>query len=44
MKQGMAADHSWETSAREYVKVYRRARHAAALRTGADEPYPIKEG
>jgi starch synthase len=44
MKQGMAADHSWETSAREYVKVYRRARHAAALRTGADEPYPIREG
>ena len=26
MRQGMAADHSWETSAREYVKVYRRAK------------------
>jgi starch synthase len=32
MKQGMSADHSWETSAREYVKVYRRARQAATLR------------
>jgi starch synthase len=32
MRQGMTADHSWETSAREYVKVYRRARHAAARR------------
>ena len=32
MEEGMAADHSWETSAREYVKVYRRARQAAALR------------
>jgi starch synthase len=32
MKQGMAADHSWETPAREYVKVYRRARQAAAFR------------
>jgi len=28
--QGMAADHSWETSAKEYVKVYRRARLDAA--------------
>jgi starch synthase len=26
MRQGMQEDHSWETSAREYVKVYRRAR------------------
>jgi starch synthase len=32
MRQGMAADHSWETSAREYVKVYRRAKQAAAFR------------
>jgi starch synthase len=32
MMQGMSADHSWETSAREYVKVYRRAKQAAALR------------
>jgi starch synthase len=32
MREGMAADHSWETSAREYVKVYRRARQAAAVR------------
>jgi starch synthase len=30
MRQGMTEDHSWETSAREYVKVYRRARHDAA--------------
>jgi starch synthase len=29
MRQGMTEDHSWETSAREYVKVYRRARHDA---------------
>jgi starch synthase len=33
MRAGMAADHSWETSAREYVRVYRRARHTAAERT-----------
>jgi starch synthase len=33
MRRGMAADHSWETSAREYVKVYRRARHRALGRT-----------
>ncbi len=32
MREGMAADHSWATSAREYVKVYRRARHVAAAR------------
>jgi len=32
MREGMAADHSWETSAREYVKVYRRARQTAAVR------------
>ena len=35
VEQGMAADHSWETSAREYVKVYRRAHHAAAIRATA---------
>ena len=29
MRQGMTEDHSWETSAKEYVKVYRRARHDA---------------
>lgn len=29
MRQGMAEDHSWETSAKEYVRVYRRARHSA---------------
>ena len=34
MLNGMAADHSWETSAREYVKVYRRARQDAAARAG----------
>ena len=32
MRQGMTEDHSWETSAREYVKVYRRARHDAQSR------------
>jgi starch synthase len=32
VRQGMSADHSWETSAREYVKVYRRAKQAAAFR------------
>jgi starch synthase len=32
MRQGMIEDHSWETSAREYVRVYRRARHDAAIR------------
>jgi starch synthase len=32
MRQGMADEHSWDTSAREYVKVYRRARHDAANR------------
>lgn len=35
MRQGMGQDHSWDRSAREYVKVYRRARHAAALRWGS---------
>lgn len=32
MREGMNEDHSWDPSAREYVKVYRRARHEAALR------------
>jgi starch synthase len=32
MRQGMSEDHSWRTSAREYVKVYRRARQDAAGR------------
>jgi starch synthase len=32
--RGMREDHSWALSAREYVKVYRRARHAAAVRWG----------
>jgi starch synthase len=32
MRQGMAEDHSWENSAREYVKVYRKARQEAAAR------------
>ena len=31
MQNGMAADHGWETSAREYVRVYRRARQASAV-------------
>jgi starch synthase len=34
MERGMAADHSWQTSAREYVKVYRRARRLAPAREG----------
>ena len=33
MRAGMTADHSWGTSAKEYVKVYRRARLAAAGRS-----------
>ena len=32
MREGMADDHSWEISAREYVKVYRRARTDADKR------------
>jgi len=36
MRQGMAVDHSWQTSAKEYVKVYRRAREAAANRGSGD--------
>jgi starch synthase len=32
---GMTEDHSWQTSAREYVKVYRRARLDAAARAAA---------
>jgi starch synthase len=33
VRQGMTEDHSWENSAREYVKVYRKVRQeAAALR------------
>lgn len=32
MREGMHEDHSWAPRAREYVKVYRRARYSAALR------------
>lgn len=32
MERGMTADHSWQTSAREYVKVYRRAGQIGASR------------
>ena len=32
MRNGMAADHSWSTPAREYVKVYRRARADGGVR------------
>jgi starch synthase len=32
MRQGMTEDHSWRNSAREYVKVYRRARLDGAAR------------
>jgi starch synthase len=31
-REGMYEDHSWAPRAREYVKVYRQARYAAALR------------
>ena len=34
MRRGMVADWSWRTAAREYVKVYRRARSVAAIRGG----------
>ena len=34
MRAGMQADHSWEKSAREYVRVYRRVRRDAADRGG----------
>jgi starch synthase len=37
-QQGMAEDHSWEISAREYVKVYRRARFHAAVRAASAVP------
>lgn len=39
VRQGMLEDHSWENSAREYVKVYRRARREVARR-GGDAPAP----
>jgi starch synthase len=32
MREGMSTDHGWQTSAREYVRVYRRAREYAAAR------------
>ena len=38
IRQGMAEDHSWDTSAREYVKVYRRARRDAAVRAALIGP------
>jgi starch synthase len=34
IRQGMAVDLSWQTAAKEYVKVYRRARALAAIRGG----------
>lgn len=34
VRRVMNEDHSWDTSAREYVKVYRRARYQAAERWG----------
>jgi starch synthase len=37
MLAGMAEDHSWRKSAREYVKVYRRARQDSALRERRSE-------
>jgi len=33
VRQGMTEDHSWENSAREYVKVYRKVRQEAAMRS-----------
>jgi starch synthase len=38
MRNGMTADHSWRQSAREYVKVYRRARLDAAHRGSLSAP------
>jgi starch synthase len=38
MRQGMTEDHSWQISAKEYVKVYRRARQQADVRAGAAAP------
>ena len=38
MLAGMSSDHSWGASAREYVKVYRRARLAAAQRVSPLAP------
>jgi starch synthase len=35
IQSGMAEDHSWGHSAKEYVKVYRRARAVAAHRGAA---------
>jgi starch synthase len=35
MRQGMAEDHSWTISAKEYVKVYRRARQQAVTRAAS---------
>ncbi len=34
VRNGMTADLSWQTAAREYVKVYRRARDVASMRGG----------
>jgi len=39
MRRGMAADHSWETAAREYGKVYKRAQDLAAARTIIAGPF-----
>jgi starch synthase len=33
VRQGMSEDHSWRRRAREYVKVYRRARHERSERS-----------
>jgi starch synthase len=38
MLAGMSSDHSWGASAREYVKVYRRARLDAAQRVSPLAP------
>jgi starch synthase len=37
---GMAADHSWDRSAREYVKIYERAIALMGSRTGSVRPKP----
>jgi len=42
IRTGMSADYSWRKSAREYVKVYRRARAASALRGGQPGPTNAK--
>jgi starch synthase len=43
MTNGMTADHSWSASAREYGKVYRRARAQGAARSRSRADSPTKD-